>query len=144
MPATPESIIAFDFGLRRIGVAVGQQVTASASPLAVVANNASGPDWRHITSLVEDWRPDRLVVGMPAHVDGSPAELGEVVAGFIGELHRFGLPVDAVDERYTSLEAGKRLASLRAEGLRGKVSKEMVDAGAAVVIAERWLKREHQ
>jgi putative Holliday junction resolvase len=144
MPGTPETIIAFDFGRRRIGVAVGQQVTSSASPLAVIANGRNGPDWQKIESLVIDWRPDRLIVGMPTHADGSRSEFGDVVDAFIDELARFELPIEAVDERYTSLEAADILKSQRANGLRGRVSKEMIDSGAAILIAERWLKKEHQ
>jgi putative Holliday junction resolvase len=144
MPGTPETIIAFDFGRRRIGVAVGQQVTSSANPLAVVANGASGPDWQKIERLVREWRPDRLIVGMPAHADGSRSEFADVVNGFIDELARFELPIESVDERYTSLEAAGILKSQRAEGLKGRISKEMIDSGAAMLIAERWLKKEHQ
>jgi len=141
---TPETIMAFDFGRRRIGVAVGQQVTSSASPLTVVTNGENGPDWQKIDSLVKEWQPDRLIVGMPAHADGSPSEMADVVNGFIRDLGRFELPVEAVDERYTSVEVEAILKSQRASGLKGRVSKEMIDSGAAMLIAERWLKKEHQ
>ena len=144
MPGTPETIVAFDFGLRRIGVAVGQQVTSSASPLAVIAMGENGPDWGHIESLLKAWWPDRLIVGMPAHADGSPTELGDVINAFIDDLARFGLPVETVDERYTSVEAEAILKSQRAAGQRGRITKEAVDSGAAILIAERWLKKEHQ
>jgi putative Holliday junction resolvase len=140
MPGTPETILAFDFGLRRIGVAVGQQVTHSASPLGVVYNHENGPDWDGIKKIVREWRPARLIVGMPSHADGSPSGISEAVSAFIGDLHRFGLPVETVDERYSSVEAGAQLKKQRSEGLRGKIRKEMIDAGAAVLIAERWLK----
>ena len=143
MPGTPETIIAFDFGLRRIGVAVGQQVTNSANPLGVVKNGEKGPDWDEIGNHIKDWHPARLIVGMPSHADGSASEIGAVVTEFIRELDRFDLPIEAVDERYTSVEAEARLKSLRAEGRRGQVRKGMIDAGAAVQIAERWLKKEH-
>jgi putative Holliday junction resolvase len=143
MPGTPETIIAFDFGLRRIGVAVGQQVTSSARPLAVIVNGEDGPDWQHIESLIREWQPDRIVIGMPAHADGSPADIGKVVEGFIDELRRFALPLETVDERYTSVDAQEMLKSRRAEGLRGRVGKEMIDSTAAALIAERWLKKEY-
>ena len=143
MPGTPETILAFDFGLRRIGVAVGQQVTHSASPLEVVRHGEDGPDWTRIETLVDEWRPQRLIVGMPSHADGSPSEIGSVVGRFIRELERFGLPVEAVDERYSSLEAEAFLKSQREEGLRGRISKGMIDSAAATLIAERWLKNEH-
>jgi len=144
MPGTPETIMAFDFGQRRIGVAVGQQVTSSASPLGVIGNGENGPDWQQIASLVKEWRPDRLIVGMPTHADGSPSEISDVVRSFMDDLGRYELPVEPVDERYTSVEAEEILKSQRADGLKGRIRKEMIDSGAAILIAERWLKREHQ
>lgn len=143
MPGTPETIIAFDFGLRRIGIAVGQQVTNSANPLATVSNNDSGPDWQRIESLVREWRPQRLIVGMPTQADGSPADIGNSVEKFIDALGRFELPVETVDERLSSHEAEATLRSQRRQGLRGRISKEEIDSAAATVIAERWLKNEH-
>jgi putative Holliday junction resolvase len=85
---------------------------------------------------------DRLIVGMPMHADGSLSDLAEVVNEFIEQLGRFELPVETVDERYTSIEAEALLKSQRAEGLRGRISKETIDSVAATVIAERWLKKE--
>ncbi len=139
MPATPETILAFDFGLRRIGAAVGQQVTASANPLAVISNSESGPDWVAIDALVREWQPARIIVGMPAHADGSPSEISNYVNAFISELGRYERPVETEDERYSSLEAGELLKSERAAGLRGRIKKEMIDSAAATLIAERWL-----
>ncbi len=143
MPGTPETIIAFDFGLRRIGVAVGQQVTNSANPVETVGNNDNGPDWRRIAELVGEWRPQRLVVGMPSHADGSPSKIGNIVREFITELGRFDLPVETVDERFSSVEAEAWLKTRRASGRRGRIRKEMIDSAAATLIAERWLKKEH-
>ena len=139
MPATPETILAFDFGLRRIGAAVGQQVTASANPLAVIQNSESGPDWTAIDALVREWQPARIIVGMPVHAVGSPSEISSYVNEFISELGRFERPVETEDERYSSLEAGELLKSERASGLRGRIKKEMIDSAAATLIAERWL-----
>lgn len=138
MPA-PKTILAFDFGLRRIGVAVGQDVTGSASPLGVVANRDDGVDHAAIASLIKEWHPDGIVVGMPSHADGSPSELQEAAEAFIGELQRYELSIDTVDERYTSVEAEHALKQARAAGARGRISKEMIDAAAAVFIAERYL-----
>lgn len=138
-PGQPETIVAFDFGLRRIGLAVGQQVTGSANPLGVAANSDSGPDWQRIGAILEEWCPDRLIVGLPGHGDGSPSDISEKVTQFIGELGRFRLPVDAVDERYSSVEARASLKHERSMGMRGRISKEAVDERAAVLIAERWL-----
>ena len=144
MPDTPElsaarTILAFDFGLRRIGVAVGQDVTGSASPLGVVANRDTGVDHEHIAALLAEWRPTVLVVGMPTHADGSPSEMQQPVRAFIEELERYELPVATVDERYTSVEAERVLKDARASGTRGRISREMIDSAAAVFIAERYL-----
>ena len=140
--APPCTILAFDFGLRRIGVAVGQDVTGSASPLGVIANRQSGVDHDAIAALVSEWRPTTLVVGMPAHADGSPSDMQAPVRAFIAELERYGLPVATVDERYTSVEAERVLKDARAGGSRGRVSKEEIDSAAAVFIAERYLASE--
>lgn len=134
-----ETILAFDFGLRRIGVAVGQDITGSASPLGVVANRVNGPDYERIGTLVEEWQATRLVVGMPSHADGSPSDLQLPVTAFIEELTRYNLPVHTVDERYTSIEAEATLKAARASGSLGRISREMIDSAAAVFIAERYL-----
>ena len=142
MPGTPETVIAFDFGLRRIGVAVGQQVTQSANPLSAIKVTDDGPDWSQIQSFIQEWKPDRLIVGMPLHEDGSPSESARYVRTFINALRRFDLPIDTVDERFSSLEAEALLKSQRAAGLRGRIDKASIDCAAATVIAERWLKNE--
>ena len=138
----PRTILAFDFGLRRIGVAVGQDVTDSASPVGVITNRDEGVDHDAIGRLIHEWRPTGLVVGMPAHADGSPSDLQAPVEVFISDLEAFGLPIDTVDERYTSVEAERVLKDARAAGTRGRISKEMIDSTAAVFIAERYLASE--
>lgn len=139
--ASPKTILAFDFGLRRIGVAVGQSVTGSASPLGVVANRDSGIDHDAIAALIAEWRPGTLVVGMPVHADGSASEIQVPVKAFIDELTRYGIPVETVDERYTSVEAERVLKEARAGGTRGRIRREDIDSAAAVFIAERYLLR---
>ena len=135
----PKTILAFDFGLRRIGVAVGQQVTGSASPIGTVHNRDDGVDHAAIAAYVDEWKPDRLVVGMPFHADGSDSAMKPQVEAFIIELRRFGLPIDTVDERYTSIEAERVLKQARAAGTRGRIRKGAIDSAAAVIIAERYL-----
>jgi putative Holliday junction resolvase len=137
--SAPATILAFDFGLRRIGVAVGQSITGSASPLGVVANRETGVDHDAIAALIREWRPGLLVVGMPAHSDGSPSEMQAPVEAFIEELACYKLPVETVDERYTSVEAERVLKDARAAGSRGRISREDIDSAAAVFIAERYL-----
>ena len=138
MPS-PRTILAFDFGLRRIGVAVGQDVTGSASPLGVIANRDDGVDHVAIAGLIKEWRPTGIVVGMPSHVDGSKSDMQYPVEAFIDDLGRYGLHIDTVDERYTSIEAERALKDARIAGTRGRISKEMIDSAAAVFIAERYL-----
>ena len=144
MPATPdngrpETVLAFDFGLRRIGAAVGQSVTESASPLRVIVNGDGGPDFDAISGLIKEWRPSRIVVGLPLHADGSEGQMHSQVESFVSALGRYQLPIDTVDERYTSLEAEALLKNARAAGSRGRISKELIDSAAAVMIAERFL-----
>ena len=146
MPDTPDhtsqTLLSFDYGRRRIGIAVGQHVTRSASPLDVAANGADGPDWAHIARCVAEWRPALLLVGMPFHADGSENEMTAEVREFVAELGRFRIPIECVDERHTSQEAAAGLRANRAAGRRGRVRRHHVDAAAAVVIAERWLRGE--
>jgi putative Holliday junction resolvase len=136
----PQIVLAFDFGLRRIGVACGDTVSRSASALEAVPANAAGPRWEVIASLMRDWQPDIAVVGLPYNVDGSDSEQTRNARSFAAELtRRFGLEVAMVDERYSSLEAEARLKAARESGLRRRrVAKSDVDAAAACVILERW------
>jgi putative pre-16S rRNA nuclease len=134
----PRTILAFDFGHRRIGVAVGQDITGSASPLGIVENRDDGVDHEAIAALIREWQPTGLVVGMPSHADGSRSDMQDAVDTFIDELRRYGLPVETVDERYTSIEAEHVLKDARIAGSRGRISKEMIDSASAVFIAERY------
>jgi len=136
----PKIVLAFDFGLRRIGVACGDTVSRSASALAAVPADAAGPRWEAIAALMRDWQPDMAVVGLPYNVDGSDGKQTAAARGFAAELaRRYALEVAMVDERYSSLEASARLKSARESGLRRRrVAKSDVDAAAACVILERW------
>ena len=120
-------------------MAVGQDVTGSASPLGIVANREDGVDHERIAALIREWHPTTLVVGLPAHADGSPSAMQDHVDAFVEELGRYGLPVETVDERYSSVEAERVLKEARAAGTRGRISKEAIDSAAAVFIAERYL-----
>ncbi len=138
-PASAATILAFDYGLRRIGVAVGQTVTGSASPLPPLPNGALGPDPERIRQMVREWRPSVLVVGLPLRLDGNPSEMSVAATAFAKSLECFDRPVVLVDERHTSAEAGAELKRARQAGTRGRIRKEHVDAAAAVLIAERYL-----
>jgi putative Holliday junction resolvase len=139
--AGSDTVFGLDFGLRRLGVAIGSTVTGSANPLGTITVRDDGPDWPALERLITEWRPGRLVLGLPYNLDGSEHALKPRIQGFAQDLdRRFGLPVVLVDERLTSREAEARLREARASGLRKRrVDKEAVDAMAAAVILERFL-----
>ena len=138
--APAKLVMAFDFGQRRIGMACGDTVSRTASPLRGVDNGGTGPRWDAIEARIREWRPDLLVVGLPYNVDGSDSRVGRAARRFAAQLaERYALPVSLIDERYSSLEAADRLRSERDAGLRKRrVAKADVDAAAACVILERW------
>lgn len=135
------AVLGFDYGRRRIGVAVGQTVTRSSTPVTTLTATADGPDWPRLLALVAEWRPTGLVVGVPYNADGTPHDLTHEVLAFASALGaRTGLPVHLVDERLSSAEATATLREQRADGRR-RVSKADVDAAAACVILNSWLGR---
>ena len=136
-----QTILAFDFGLKRIGIASGDTVTATAGPRPAASVTAAGPDWAAIEREVKALRPHLFVVGAPYNADGSPGALAAAAKGFAAELERrFGLPVKRVDERWSSLQANERLKAQRASGERKRrIRRADVDSVAAAVILERWL-----
>jgi putative holliday junction resolvase len=139
MAATPpQTALGFDFGLKRIGMAVGQSVTGSASPLGVAAVRGGEPDWTAIGRLIAEWRPTTLVVGLPYNMDLSEQEMTGHARRFAEELaQRFPLTVHTVDERLSSREAEAQLKERRQQGRR-RVSREDIDGAAACVILESW------
>jgi putative Holliday junction resolvase len=136
-----EVIMAFDYGARRIGVAVGQTTTASASPAGVIDVRGT-PDWKALARLVREWSPSRLLVGLPYNMDGSDTLLTATCRAFAVEIEsRFGLPVELVDERLTSAAATSDLRDARRSGARTRrVRREDIDAHAARLILETWLR----
>jgi putative Holliday junction resolvase len=146
-PATPEPaggaarvVLAFDYGLRRIGVASGDTVSRTAAPQAALPVKSGSPPWPLIDACLRDWQPALVVVGLPYNVDGSDSTMTGAARGFAAELaRRYQLPVALVDERYSSREAEARLKTARESGLRRRrIVKADVDAAAACVILERW------
>jgi putative Holliday junction resolvase len=140
--AAPAAVIlAFDYGARRIGVAVGQATTGTASPAGVIAVHGA-PDWPALERTVREWSPARLLVGVPYNMDGTETVLTATCRAFATELaRRFGLPVDCVDERLTSAAATADLREARRSGVRTRrVRREDIDAHAARLILETWLR----
>lgn len=136
----PTIVVAIDFGLRRIGIASGDTLTRAAHPRSTVTNGPHGPDWRALDRVLADTRPARIAVGEPYNADGSASPLTEAARRFASDLAtRSSLPVDLVDERWSSQDAEERLRSMRASGERKRrVTREAVDAAAAAIILERW------
>jgi putative Holliday junction resolvase len=128
-----ETLLAFDYGEKHIGVAVGQTLTSTANPLETIRVMGARPDWSAITRIVGAWQPDALVVGLPLNMDGSEQKVTRRARRF-GEqlLGRFKLPVHLVDERLSTREARDRLAG---EGRAGSDDHPI----AAQIILESWL-----
>jgi len=145
-PAIPNVtiVLALDFGLKRIGIASGDTLTRSAHPLGAIGNGPQGPDWPALQKVINDLRPARLAVGEPYNADGSESPLTAVARRFAAELtQRCSLPVDLVDERWSSQDAVERLREQRASGeRRRRVTREDVDAAAAAIILERWFEKQ--
>ena len=135
---TLEHVIAFDFGLKYIGSAVGCIETGLAQPLRTLDCKAGRPDWASIEELVAVWQPGRFIVGRPqAH---SPARLLENLDAFVKQLRRrFALPVSQIDEHLSSAEAYHKLKTQRKAGERGKIARADIDKVAAALILESWL-----
>ena len=135
------TFLGFDYGERRIGVAVGQSVTGTASPLSTVNVRGGEPDWDSIDGIVSTWKPDGLVVGEPLHMDGRLQAMTRRARRFRHALRsRFGLPVHAADERLTTVEARAELAGRGAFRGAGAGRRHKVDHPvAARIILESWL-----
>ena len=137
MSSPPRTVLAFDFGLRQIGVAVGNCVLGTTQALTVLKAKDGTPDWQVVTRLIEEWQPDLLVVGDPINMDGSPSELSARAARFGRRLQgRTGLGFELCDERLSSFEAKQ---ALREEGHRGDYRRDPVDSYAAELILKTWL-----
>lgn len=130
------SVLAFDFGLKRIGVAVGDWETRLAHPLETIVGEANDPRFARIEGLIAEWRPVELVVGLPLSLEGEEHELSKRCRRFANQLHgRFGLPVRLVDERLTSVEAEGRLQAM---GRSVRDNKAAVDSLAAQEILQDY------
>lgn len=124
------TLMSFDFGMRKIGVAVGQMITHTANPLAILKAKDGIPDWCHIQKLINIWNIDAIVVGIPLNMDGSEQPITFAARKFANRLQsRFKLPVYTVDERLTTIEA-KRYKEKQIQ---------QFDSYAATLILEQWL-----
>ncbi len=130
------TVLAFDYGLKSIGVAVGQRLTGTASTLKALKAQDGTPNWDQIDALLKEWQPELVVVGLPLNMDGSEQPFTARVHKFINRLHgRFGVKVIAQDERLTTVDARAELFS---QGGFKKLSKDAVDCYSAKLILESW------
>ena len=139
-PGTPRvgTVLAFDFGLARIGVAVGETETGNAHPLTAIAEEVNAVRFAAIEALLAEWKPASLVVGLPTHLDGSEHAMTTRCRRFANQLHgRFGLPVFAADERLSSVAAESELSTASLKGWRER--KAVLDAAAAQIILQTFL-----
>lgn len=132
------TVIGFDYGEKRIGVAVGQTITGTASALTTIHTRKGRPDWELISSLIEQWQPGLFVVGIPRHADGSAHAITHAAERFIRQLEvRYRLPVSTIDERLSSHEAGRLLKNTNPGRARAAI-----DPVAAKLILESWFEQQ--
>jgi len=129
-------ILAFDFGLARIGVAVGQSITGTANPLETLKAKQGIPDWLLIEKLIAEWQPQLLLIGEPFNMDATDQNITQLARKFANRLHgRFGLPIQMYDERLTSSSAREEIFEF---GGYKKLKKTQIDSIAAALILESW------
>ncbi len=138
------TVLGFDVGSRRIGVAVGNTLSASARPVGVLDVFEQGPNWSVLDSWVREWAPEAMVIGNPIALDGGsqPAQVKAIdFAHAVSK--RYNKAISLIDERNSSIEAAQRFAQSRARGESKRHQADQLDAWAAVIILERWFLQPH-
>jgi len=131
------SVMGFDFGLKRIGLATGQTITGTASPLTTLQASNQKPDWEKIEAHIRQWKPDALIVGIPYLLDGGESDITRAALNFCKQLERrFNLPVFTIDESLSSYEAQQQLTQ---DMKIAKHNKHEIDKMAAAIIVQSWL-----
>lgn len=128
--------LTFDFGMKSIGVAIGQSVSGTASPLSALKAQDGIPDWSKIDALLQEWKPTQMLVGLPLNMDGTEQHLTQCSKKFARRLrHKFNLPVHEFDERLSTADAKQKLFEL---GGVKKLKKDLIDSVSACLIYETW------
>lgn len=141
--STPRTLLGFDYGMRRIGVAVGQELTATATALLTLAARDGRPDWDQVSALIAQWQPQALVVGLPLNLDGSEQTMTVAARRFGNRLKgRYNLPVYLHDERLSSVDAAQRI-DVSSLPRHKKQDRGRVDRVAAQLILQTWLETQH-
>ena len=144
-PHQPDSsvstLLGFDFGMKRIGVAVGQTLTRTANPLPHLVARNGIPDWQQVTNLIRDWHPQALIVGKPLNMDGTVQPLTKAAQSFAKNLQeRYHLPVYEIDERLSSVAARNEVFN---KGGYRALQNKSVDGVAAQIILLDWMYTSH-
>jgi len=135
-------LLGFDFGTKKIGVAYGQTVTQTAQPLCILPAKDGVPQWAEIQKLIDKWRPQLLIVGLPLNMDGTEQPITQAAREFTAQLaQQFALPVTTMDERLSTIEAR---ALVFAHGGYKALQEKKIDAVAAVLILESWMQTHAQ
>ncbi|WP_058911031.1 Holliday junction resolvase RuvX [Entomohabitans teleogrylli] len=133
------TLLAFDFGTKSIGVAIGQRITGTARPLAALKARDGTPDWSAVERLLKEWQPEAVVVGLPLNMDGTEQPLTARARNFANKVHgRFGVAIQLHDERLSTVEAKSGL--FERGGFRA-LNKGSVDSASAVIILESWFEQ---
>lgn len=144
MMCEPYTVMGFDYGHKRIGVAIGQTLTGTAQPLTTIHVQTQGSEWESLNTLIQEWRPQGLVVGFPQQADGSDSKVIKAIRRFCQQLQqRYQLPIYTVDETLSSVVAAERICSRLRKKSRASTNatkrEQNLDAIAAQVILETWL-----
>ena len=132
-----ETVLAFDFGLRKIGVAVGNTLTKTTMPLDIIYTKNGGTPWSDIENLLEEWKPLSVIVGDPINMDDTFSEMSGKARKFAQRLHgRFSIKVLMIDERLSSFEA----KSIFQNDFGGKTNSDNIDSLAAEIVLKSWMK----
>lgn len=131
------TVLGIDYGLKRIGIASGQTITGSATPITTLEQNNGSPDWDALEQLITQWKPQALIVGIPYYLDGKENDMTKIVEAFCLELEqRFPIPVFKINEALSSYEAEQ---TLKKNTKIGKHNKHEIDKMAAAIIVQNWL-----
>lgn len=141
----PEVVLGIDYGAQRTGIAVGNTASMTATPLTTVQAHNGKPNWSELEKIINEWRPKRVILGLPAD-DPTLGEhpMKDSIERFARQLEgRFHLPIETINEHFSSAEANERLIKMRQQGRKRKINKAEIDAQAAVIMIEQWMANQH-
>ena len=137
------TILGFDFGTKRIGIAIAQEVTGTSNPLITVTAVKHKPDWDSISKIIEEWQPDLLVIGLPLHMDGTEQDMTQAARRFSNQLNgRYQIPIALMDERLSSNEA-ESILNEQSSTRSHYQNKAQIDMISAQLILQSWMSSEN-